>query len=108
MKGLSILKNILVLAILLGLVYFAVSYSGVIKQTAVIKCASTKRADEITHQLNSDFGSQAGVIKKQAMNIMVSDFIAILSRVQKIPKDVAGLGNYIRNQINDYSKSAKK
>ena len=110
------IKHLLTIALVIGIVYFAVSYSGPVKDRFLtilhfsgssVKGASTKRADAISGQIKSDINNQLDSVKKQALNVKVSDLMNTFSRLQKIPRDVTSLENYLKDQLNNLTKNKK-
>ena len=111
-----LIRHLLSFAIIIGMVYFALNYSGPVKDkfltllhfsNSSVKGASTKRAEAISGQIKNDINTQLDSVKNQALNIKVSDLMNTFSRLQKIPRDINGLQSYLRDQINTLTKSKK-
>lgn len=101
------LKNILVIVFIVGFVFVATNYSGLLKDQIGVKGASTDRAKEISGQMGSDIGAQIDMVKKQVMDVKVSDLVNGLSRAQKIPEDFNKSTDYLKEQIDNVLKSRK-
>ena len=76
-----------------------------------VKGISTSRADGITNQLQTDVNGQIDQVKKQALNLRISDLINFFNRTQKIAKDFKSMQEYVKDQTKNIhigSKSAEK
>lgn len=103
----NFLKNILAIILIVGIVYFATNYSGAIKEKVGVKGASTKKVQAISGQLSKDIDSQIAPLKVWVLNIKVSDFVNGLSRAQKIPEDIKGSKDYLKDQMHNVLKSGQ-
>lgn len=105
---LKLIRHVLTLILIIGIGYFIITYSGPVKDKFMtlfhlsagsVKGASTSRANALTGQIKSDINNQVGSLEKQALNIKISDIVQVLSRLQKIPRDINSLENYLTAQI---------
>jgi hypothetical protein len=73
--------------------------------------SKTKRAASISGEIVSDFKDGGEAAKKQILNMKVSEIISsvvtVASRVQKIPKDVQSMQEYVNEQVGSVVKSKK-
>lgn len=113
MGKLTILKNIFLVLLLVGVVWMISYYAEPVKNTALgmmkiqdnnVLGASSKRADEITGKVGSDIGAQAANIKDQVLSISLGSVLQTLSRAQKIPQDIQSAGEYIKKQADTIMK----
>ena len=111
-----LIRHILSFAVIIGIVYFVVNYSGPVKDKFLtllhlssnsVKGASTKRAETISGQIKSDVNNQIDSIKNQALNVKVSDLMNTVSRLQKIPHDINSVENYFKDQLTNLTKTKK-
>jgi hypothetical protein len=72
-----------------------------------VEGASTKRAQELSQQFSSSFGNQVDVVKKQALQVKVSDVVNSFSHLRKIPQDIPAMEKYVQDQVENMLKSKK-
>ena len=70
-----------------------------------VKGVSTEKAQKVTGELSSDIGDGVAVAKNQVLNIKISDIVNTFARLQKIPKDVQNIQNYVKEQVDGVLKS---
>lgn len=104
---LSFFKNILVFALLFGIIFAATNYSGTLTERIGVKGVSTDKAKEISNQISTDVNGQMHVLERQVLDVRISDFVNGLSRAKKIPDDVNKTQSYVREKINNVLKSRK-
>lgn len=74
---------------------------------ADVKGISTKKAASVSGAIASDVGDGVNTVKKQVLNLKISDIINVVSRAQKIPQDAHNVGDYVREQVDNVLKSKK-
>lgn len=96
----TVIKFLLVFLVLGALIYFSTIYATPLKEkvavlfhlsSSQVKGAST-RADLPDH-LKKDVATQAAILKKNAMNVKVSDFLNFFGRTKKIVTDVKSVAS---------------
>ena len=101
------LKNILVIGLIASAIYFLPSYIGILQQTIGVKGTATERTKEISSQIGSDINSQVGVVKKQILDVTISDIIASVSKLSKVSQDIKNGQKVLKEQLDNMIKSKK-
>ena len=101
------IKNIFVIALIGSAIYFLPNYAGVAQKIGV-KGASSERAQEVSSKIGSDINTQADVIKKQILNVKISDIINSVSNLSKVSQDIKNGEKYLREQVENVIKSKNK
>ena len=97
-------KNIFIIGVVAGAIYFLPKYVGVV-QKAGVKGESTKKAQEISSQIGFDINSEVTHAKKQILNVKISDIIDGASKLSRISQDIKNGQEYIKEQIGNMIKS---
>lgn len=102
----TLLRNLFVIAFLIGIVYLAVNFSGPVKgmissalhmPDAKVMGASTKRFDEKLHQ---DINGKVDNAKNQVLNVKVGDAVNFFSTVAKLSGQAQ---EFVNTQINNFT-----
>jgi len=113
---LRVVIKIIFLVLLVEAVYAVTIYGEPVKEKVVsllhisqksVEGASTKRAQDISHQIGTDVGGQVDQVKKQVLNIKVSDVINGFSNLQRVSRDVQAVEKYTQEMIGSVLKSKK-
>ncbi len=110
----SILRNLFIMGILIGIIYGITNYNGVIQYEAAkllhlssshVAGASTKVEDEkIGPEIGKEVAHGVEGVKKQALNVKVGDVISTLGRAEKIIHDAQSVTTYVKEQIQHLLK----
>lgn len=103
----TVLRNIFLIVLLLGIVFMVSRYAEPVKHMALgmvnlqdesVLGASSERAQDITEKVGSDLAAQAGTAVDQFLNIRFGDVVTVLLRVQQIPQDISSVHNFVKEQ----------
>ena len=118
MRKQKLIKSFFVILIIVGVVFAfnnpAVRYQFVTMfhlYGGNVKGINTVRAGTITGQLEGDVNDQIESLKKQALNLRITDVINFFNRTQKVARDFKSMQEYVKDQTKDLhvgSKSAEK
>ena len=113
MRIFSVLRNVFLILLIVGVVYMFANYAEPVKNmvfgvlhlpTNNVLGASSSRAGDFSKKVGSDVGAQVNNLEKQALNIKVSDILGVVGRAQKIPQDIIAAGNFIKQQAENITK----
>lgn len=103
--------NILLIVALIGGVYFLSQNVDTLRiQVARLLHISPKvlgvntRITNPADEIKKDVTEQVDIVKKQALNIRVSDVLTTVGRAQKIGHDMQDIRSFTLTQINDWLK----
>ena len=110
------LKNISLLIALVVVVYLVGNYKGLVQGTVMqalnipgssVQGMSTQKGQEISQKIGGDVITQLDIMQGQVLNLKVSDAVNLISRLQKIPKDVQSVQAFTKEQISEFMQSKK-
>lgn len=100
------IRTILVILFIGAIVYFLPNIISMVEESGV-KGASAERAKEVSGNVGKSISTQTDILKKQVLNIKVSDIIDGASKVSKISQDIKNGQKYLKEQLDNVIKSKK-
>lgn len=112
----TVLRNIFLIVVLVGIVLMVSHFAEPVKNMALgminvqdenVLGASSQRAQEITGKVGEDFAKQAEAAKEQFLNIKFGDVLSILLRAQQIPQDISSIHEFVKEQSDNILSNQK-
>lgn len=101
-------KSFLGIIVLVGIVYFVVSYAPQIQETIGVKGISTQqKVQDISDHVSKDVHSEISKRASQAGELKINQMSKELSRFQKIPQDLMHIKDFVQSKIAEYTTRNK-
>lgn len=117
MSKFAVLRNIFLIAMLVGVVLTITYYAEPVEKMALgvfsleedkVLGASSERAKEITDKVGADVAGHVAALQQQALEITLGDVFSTLLRAQQIPQDIQSVHEFVKEQANNVLQSGDK